>query len=99
MCSLILSPPKVIMKIVLAKTCFHRGFEVLKNISFVKEKGGASKIKSGTKNLQNLPSMIYKSVILELFILVLALYSYYGYKRKYVLVLNHLFQKVQEHGG
>ena len=54
MCSLILFPPKEIMKTVLVKTCFHRGFEVFKNVSFVKEKGGPSKIKSGTKNLQNL---------------------------------------------
>ena len=81
MCSLIFFLPKVIMKTVLVKTCFHRGFEVFKNISFVKEKGGPSKIKSGTKNLQNLTSMIYESVILELSILVLALYSYCGDKR------------------
>ena len=81
MCSLILFPPKVIIKMVLVKTCVHRGFEVFKNISFVKEKGGPSKIKSGTKNLQNLTSMIYESVILELSILVLALYSYYEDKR------------------
>ena len=63
------------------KNMLPQRFWVFKNISFVKEKGGASKIKSGTKNLQNLPSMIYESVILELFILVLVLYSYCGDKR------------------
>ena len=35
---------------VLRKTCFQRGFEFFKNISFIKKKVEALKIKSSTEN-------------------------------------------------
>ena len=42
--------------------------------------------------------MIYKSIILELFILLFALYSHCGDK-KYELFSDHLFERAQKHGG
>ena len=74
------------------KTCFQRGFEFFKDILFVKKKWSILN-KSGTENLR---SMIYESLILGLFMLVLAwnlvLQSYHG-------LANYLFQGEQEHGG
>ena len=81
----------------LAKACYLRAFEFFKNISSKKEKRGASKIKSSTENLTR---VVYKSFILELFILILALYSYCGDKKiKYGLLSNHLFQRAQKHSN
>ena len=64
LCDFVLTLSKLLVKtkkVVLEKICFQKGFEILK---MLKEKSGASKIKSSTENLT---IMIYQSFILELY--------------------------------